>query len=450
MRLRQFWINLMASLWFIPGIIVLGAIWLAIGMVGLDLYFKPGLSETMPLIFGVGAEGSRSTLSTIAGSMSTIAGVVFSITIVALSLASNQYSPRVLRNFMSDRMNQSVLGVFIGIYVYCLLVLRTIRENGEEFIPTFAVLTGVVLALVGMGFLIFFIHHIAASIQAAHILASISKETLRAIEHAFPETLADGEDDTIDGDIGFIAWPTQWQPVPARRSGYIQTVDIGALFAAAKKGRMVIRMERGTGEFVVEDTPLALIDGPDAPDVGIIRRINAAYRLDRQRTVEQDPAFGIRQLVDMAIKALSPGIYDTTTAVMCTHYLTVILVRLCRRRIGAPYRFEDGELRLIIRGASFEILLGNAINQIRSNAEGNVAVLTSLLHMLGAVADMTTSKPRLEMLRDQAAAVVETARRSIPAERDRAAVNSLTRRLVAMLDPEAVFGPAGLSARWRI
>ena len=441
----------MASLWFLPGLIVLGAIGLAIGLVGLEMYFTPELSKSIPIIFGVGSEGSRSTLSTIAGSMITVAGVVFSVTIVALSLASNQYSPRVLRNFMNDHVNQTVLGVFVGIFVYCLLVLRTIRDTGDSaFVPSVAVLAGVGLALIGMGFLIFFIHHIAASIQAAYILSSISQETLAAIDHQFPESLARDEDDAPDGGVGPVAWDTQWQPVPARRSGYVQTVDRDALFAIAKKARVVLRMDRGTGDFVIEDIPIAFIGGPDAPDGKMIRRINNAYTLNRQRTVEQDPAFGIRQIVDMAIKALSPGIYDTTTAVMCVDYLTLIMARLCCRRIVYPYCFEENQLHLIARGPSFSILLGKAVDQIRRNAEGNVAVLSALLRMLGAVAGLTGSPARRKMLRDQAGAVVDTARRTVSADWDRDAINSLIGHLIETLDPDAAAGPAGLSVQWRI
>jgi len=165
----QHWLQEMrASFWFVPAVIVLGAVGLAAAVIGVDANVKLRFVEAWPLLFGAGAAGSRGLLTAVASSMITVAGVVFSITIVALSLTSSQYTSRVLRNFMRDRINQVVLGVFVGIFAYCLVVLRTIRGGDEgAFVPSFAVLGGLLLAFVGIGFLIYFIHHIALSIQAS-------------------------------------------------------------------------------------------------------------------------------------------------------------------------------------------------------------------------------------------------------------------------------------------
>jgi len=255
----------------------------------------------------------------------------------------------VLRNFMRDRANQMVLGVFVGIFAYCLVVLRTIRGGDEgAFVPGLAVLFAVVLAFAGIGVLIFFIHHIGASIQASQIIAAVAKDTLAAVDHLFPEV-----GDPIDEaqEVATAAHGRAGRAVPSRDTGYIQRVSVDALLEIARVRHTIVRMECGVGAFVIEGAPLASlvgIEGSDGIDPDAVRQINAAYTLDRQRTVDQDARYGIRQLVDVALKGLSPGINDVTTAVMCVDYLTEILVRLSGRQLGSPLRSESGELRVIV------------------------------------------------------------------------------------------------------
>jgi uncharacterized membrane protein len=187
-KLHDLWTDLRSSFWFVPAVIVCAAVTLALALIETDRMLVQDVGERWPRLFGAGAAGSRGMLSTIAGSMITVAGVVFSITIVSLSLAASQYSSRVLRNFMRDRTNQTVLGVFVGIFAYCLVVLRTIRGGDEgAFVPALAVLVAVALAFAGIAFLIFFIDHIGSSIQASQIIATVAKETLEAVDHLFPE-----------------------------------------------------------------------------------------------------------------------------------------------------------------------------------------------------------------------------------------------------------------------
>lgn len=186
-RLRQLWEGLHSSFWFLPTCLVVAAGFLAIGLVEVDHRLETDLEEELPRVFAVSAEGAQGMLQAIATSMITVAGVIFSITILILSEVSNQYSPRILRNFVRDRKNQVVLGVFLAIFVYCLVVLRSIYDVGEEkFIPQIAVLGGIGLSLAGIGVLIFFIHHIAYSIQASTILQRATAETLAEINILYP------------------------------------------------------------------------------------------------------------------------------------------------------------------------------------------------------------------------------------------------------------------------
>lgn len=338
--LRGLWSDVRSSLWFLPTLIVLGAILLALALVEIDTILERDQLQGWPRLFGLGAKGSRGMLEVIASSMITVAGVVFSITIVALSLASNQYSSRVLRNFMNDRTNQTVLGIFVGIFAYCLVVLRTIRGGDEgAFVPSLAVLAALALALVGSGYLIFFIHPIAASIQASQILAAIREETQRAIDSLFPQDLGEENEEAPSS----IPQPERdsWFPLLARKTGYIQEGIADSLLAFARDYHAVLRMERGIGEFVIEGAPLGSLSRAREDSEAASRRLHDCFILNRQRTIDQDVGFGLRQLVDVALKALSPSSNDTTTAVMCVKHLTALLVCLGTRRIESPYRFEE-------------------------------------------------------------------------------------------------------------
>ncbi len=428
-KIYHWWQEMRSSFWFVPAMIVLDAVALAAVLIGVDATVDLHIVERWPLIFGAGAAGARGLLTTVASSMITVAGVVFSITIVALALTSSQYTSRVLRNFMRDPINQVVLGVFVGIFAYCLVVLRTIRGGDEgAFVPSLAVLVGLILAFVGIAFLIYFIHHISMSIQASSILAAAAQDTINAVDHLFPNALSKNADEEADGHRAIFLAEHTWTAIPAQKTGYIESVGLDALLALARERGIILRMERGIGEFVVEDTPLISVAGPGELDEQMRDELNALYAISRQRLVEQDVAFGIRQIVDVALKALSPGINDTTTAVMCVDYLTAILVRLSIRRIVTSLRLDQGELRMIVRGPSFESLLAEAFDQIRQNAEANVAVLTRLLQALETIAGHATNTRRRRVLSQQMDLIASTARRTISTPHDMADIDiSLTR-----------------------
>lgn len=392
-ELRALWGSLRESLWFVPTIIVLGAIALAAVMVELSAVVGTEALARWPRVFGVGADGSRSLLSAIAGSMITVAGVTFSMTMVAVTQASAQYSPRVLRNFMRDRANQTILGTFVGIFAYCLVVLRTIRGGDEgSFVPSLAVVMGLVLAMVGIGVLIFFVHHIATILQASEIISRIATDTGRAIDDLYPE-----ERDTDPAE-------ETWRPagtmsahqVPAPETGYLQRVDIAGLVGLAEKHDLAIRLRYEAGDFVTAGLPLAAFvrlagtaEEDGRPPAELAATLSRRFFVNTYRTFEQDAGFGFRQLVDVAMKALSPGINDTSTAVTCVDYLGALLVQLCNRHIGLAHRDEAGTLRVLVPGPTFERLLGLAMDEIRQHAKGNVSVLGRQLDALGLVAGVT-------------------------------------------------------------
>jgi uncharacterized membrane protein len=405
-RLANAWIALRSSLWFLPSVIVGGAVALAAVLIEIDAGLDRSALAQWPRLFGAGAEGTRGMLSAIAGAMITVAGVVFSITIVALSLASSQYTPRMLRNFMRDRSNQVVLGTFVGIYAYCLVVLRTIRGADEgAFVPSLAALGAILLAFVGIALLIHFIHHISSAIQAARILAAIAHETSSAIERTLPERAAPGEDD--DGGGFPVVDPSGQRrtvsAVSAKRSGYILNVASELLVQCACRLDAVVRLPRRVGDFVVAGQPLVIVEGGKPIDDALAASMRNAVSVGDQRTVEQDVAFGIRQIVDIALKGLSPGINDPTTATMCLDHLSALLVDLAARRYPACRHDDEGHLRVAAERPTFSSLLALAVEEIRLAARGQPVVLRRLIALLVCVADATQAPARRATLRAQLA-----------------------------------------------
>ena len=421
-RLTQLSNTLRSSFWFVPSLMVAISIVLATVLVEAESAVSDRWLAQWPRLFGAGAEGARQMLSTLAGSMMSVMGVTFSMTLVALALASSQYTSRILRNFMGSRATQSTLGIFAGIFTYCLIVLRTVRGGSEgEFVPSLALFFAFVLALGGIGVLIFFIHHIASSIQASSIIASVAQETVAAVDRLFPEQLGHGP----DGDERQMPRPLEersWRAVPAQVSGYIQSVDDDALLCLARDRKTIVRMERGIGGFVVHNAALASLALEHPPDRGTIAALNASYSISRHRTVNQDPGFGVRQIVDMALKALSPGVNDTSTAVMCVDYLTAILARLASRQFPASRRYEGDELRVITIAPTFEGLLADSFDQIRRSAEGNVAVMARMLGALETIGSLTGSPRRRRALREHVQWIAEMADRTIESAHDRARI----------------------------
>lgn len=400
---RQALIELRSSFWFLPALIVIVLIGVALAVIEMDRQFGDVLMQWSPRWFDNDPEGARSILQAIAGSMATVAGVVFSITIVALTLASTQYSPRVMRNFMRDRFNQAMLGIFIGVFIYCLVVMRSISGGNGTFVPSLALLVALVLAIVASGTFIFFIHHIAASIQASELTKAITKETSVALNEAFPPG------GSIQQESGQgLEQEMTWQPLPAQDVGYIQTVDLQALVDFACAHDTIVRMDCGVGDFVAPGWAMASIASVEPVSSTMVEEINLIYAIDGYRTIDQDAAYGFRQLVDIALKALSPGINDTTTAVTCIEHLTALLSHCAPYPERTPWQRRDGVLRLIEKPHSFAYLVALAFEQIRENAKANTEILLRLMAAVERVSDWIGNFDRLPPLQEQLQAIAET------------------------------------------
>jgi uncharacterized membrane protein len=387
-------------------LIIAAAILLAFGLIELQWKYQLALIANWPRLFAAEPRGSEAMLSAIAASMITVAGVVFSITIVALAQASTQYSPRVLRNFMRDKRNQVVLGFFVGVFAYCLVLLRNISWDQEQHrIPSLAIFVAFLLALAAIGFLIFFIHHIASSIQASTMTHSITAETLKVIDRMFPEGQSRPE---ASEEVRPTRLPhPQWHAIPAEDFGYIQSIETERLFKLACKRQIVIRLEQPVGGFALKGRPLAWVCGCGPADTELVRQVNRNFAIDAHRTVDQDPAFGVQQLSDIAVKALSPGINDTTTAITAIDYLSELFCSMAGRKLE-PRRWFDGELvRIITCPFNFPGVLDSALEPILENAEGNRSVMHHILDALKRVGEAASLAEYREALRHQASCVAQ-------------------------------------------
>ena len=398
-------------------------------------------------LFGGGAEGARGVLTAIAGSLITVTGTVFSVTIVALQLASSQFTPRLLRSFVGDRVNQAVLGVFIGTFTYTLLVLRTIHTSAggaETFVPQVGVTVAVALLLVSIGALIVFINHAAHSIQASVILHRETERTLAHIRERFPENVgrpAAGDDAESAGESA--APPAL---VTAVEAGYLQAVQADPLWrlgAGRSPGALTIRMELHVGAFTIPGKPLASVWPADALDERVVRAVREAFVLGPERTPEQDVEYGLVELSDIAVKALSPGINDPTTAMQSIDRLTQVLAALGSRRDRALRRASpDGTVRLLVRDTPFERAAGLAFDQIRHFGADNPAIAKKLLEALADLAGVLPAHAR-PALQDQAESVARAARRSIHDPVELALVERLAARALAAARAPDVRGARG-------
>lgn len=405
--LLTYWDRIRSSFWFIPSLMLATAAALAFGMVTLDQHVPPRWLADMHWVYNGGAEGAGTVLGTIAGSMISIAGVVFSLTLVALTVASSQFGPRLLRNFMRDKSNQVVLGAFVSTFLYCLLVLRTIRrDSGDEFVPHVSITVGVLFAILSVGVLIHFIHHVSVSIQADEIISRVSRELSANITRLFPEHIGEPRDDAT-GKASPAQPPADFEarsrPVHAPIDGYLQIVDATSMLELAAREDLLIRIERRPGHYLVAGGLVARVFPAEKCSDEIADAVRAAFAFGHQRTSAQDVEFSINQLVEIAARALSPGVNDPFTAITCVHRLGSALCQLARREMPSSHRLdEDGRLRVIAPVTDPSGLIDAAFNQIRQYARANAAVTLSLLETIADVARSTRREDYLRPLRRQA------------------------------------------------
>lgn len=432
-KLSQVWDALRSSYWFVPTLMAGCAIALAFGMVTLDQSGKSGPIEQLGWIYAGGPDGARTVLSTIAGSMITVAGTAFSIVIVALQLASSQFGPRLMRNFMQDRGNQVVLGTFIATFIYCLLVLRTVRgDNYGVFVPQIAVTVGILLAIASIGVLIYFIHHASVSIQVWNVIQEVSHDLNKSIDQLFPEQIGHGISQkrrwVEEIPVGF---EQESASILATHSGYLQTINDKQLMKIARSHNLLLRLKYRPGKFIVQDTELAFVWPGERANQKLTKQINDAFVLGMQRTEDQDVEFSIQQLVEIAVRALSPGINDPFTAIQCIDQLTAALCRISKRDFPSPYRYDqDNKLRVIANPVTFANLIDDAFNEIRIYGCSDVAVTKRVLESIALIASQTHNQQERSVLLHHANVIKRGSQEALSQECDR---NTIEERYLAAI-----------------
>jgi uncharacterized membrane protein len=409
MALRQRFLtaieDIRASYWFIPLLMAVCGLALALVAVIVDARLGDDWLGQYKWLYGSRPEGARAMLSTIAGSTITVAGVVFSITLAAVTYASGQFGPRLLGNFMRDRGNQVTLGTFIGTYLYCLVVLRTIRSAGEDrvqlgdpvrdsFVPHIAMFGGLALAITSTAVLIYFVHHVTSGIHINNVIAQVGRDLIADIR-------ARREDD----EPGAIQPPPatgQFTPVAAPRTGYIETVDFTALAEIASRHESAVRMVRSPGDFVSSGWPvLELRSDADAPEK-FAAECCEVIAIGNQRTGQQDRLFAIDELVEIAARALSPGVNDPFTAIACLDWLSAALHEI---DLGPPPREvladSDGTPRVVTRPLHFADYLHAAFGKLRRYVGLDPNARASALRSLEELARNASVREHRDLLQQE-------------------------------------------------
>jgi uncharacterized membrane protein len=416
---------LRTNLWLVPTIEMVLAVLLFALMHVLDRAAYNGTLSLPSFVNSDSADAAREILTAVAAAVITVVTLVFSITIVTLTLASTQFGPRMLRNFIRDRITQLTLGSFVATFVYSILVLVSIGASGHgEFVPHLSITVCLALVVVNVAVLVVFIDHIAKSIQLPRVIASIAGDLSRAIEADSGGGIGSGRKagwslaevmTRLDDDSGVVV---------ATSSGYLQFVRLDALIASAAVSHAVIRLLHRPGHFVVAGEPLAHV-WPAASAPAVARALGGAHATGPHRTLTQDLSFAVDQLVEIAIRALSPAVNDTFTALACIDWLGDGLCKIAERwHPAAVHRDETGHVRVIVVTIEFRRLVERAHDKIRQASRAMPAVMIRQLDGISKIIAHTSSQAQREVLLEQADMILRASEESVPEAADRADVLS--------------------------
>jgi uncharacterized membrane protein len=427
------------TFWVVPTATVVVALALFLVTYQFDSRVAAGSLALPRWAIAGGADAARQVLIGIAAAVITVAGVVFSITILALQLASQQFGPRMLRNFIRDRGTQVSLGAFVATFVYSVLTLGSIAHQSRDFVPHISVTLALVLTLGDLGVLIYFIHHVATSIQLTNVVAGIARDfrsTLRELSQEAVRTRSSAvsrgpEIEEVRSRLEAGA------PVPARTSGFLQAVGHDRLVRIAASSDAIISLLHRPGHFVVEGQALAVV-WPANAAADVSKALTREHIVGSNRTLTQDPGFAVDQLAEVAIRALSPAVNDTFTALNCIDWLGDCLCRVARDPLpDGIYRDVDGVVRLVDRVITFDRLVKGACDKIRQAGRGMPAVLIRQLENLQKVAFAIGSRGDRRAVAAHAEMILRASEESVQDPSDRDDVRSVYDALRAELGDAA-------------
>jgi uncharacterized membrane protein len=420
---------LRTNLWLVPAIEVLGAAVLFAATYALDRAAYNGVFGVPGWAIAGGPDVARTVLTAIAAAVITVVGVVFSIVIVALTLTSSQFGPRMLRNFIRDRGTQLTLGTFVATFVYAVLTLGSIGKGSHgPFVPHISVTVTLALMLADLAVLIYFLHHIAIQIQLPQVIAGIAGDLQSAIElqAGDPSEGADAElasalITNMDGQGGVVTAP---------RSGYLQYLEHGTLVSIAAEVGAVIHVLFRPGHFIVQGQQYATVWPADFAD-RVTSELARAHVTGPYRTLAQDVSFGMDQLVEICIRALSAAINDTFTALTCIDWIGDSLCKVTGRwQPTRVYRDDDGAVRVITTETTWARLVQRAFDKVRQASRGMPAVMIRQLDALAKVMERTTTEVDRHVLLEQAAMIERLSAATVDEPTDRADISRAYQRVV--------------------
>jgi len=394
-KILFFWKELGATFWFLPVLIISFSVLLAFSLVYLDNSITISREGWIRFFLVESSDSARSILSTISSAMMGVAGTVFSITLVVLTLASSQFGPRLIKNFMYIRLNQVVLGLYISTYLYCLLVLNSISgSNGYTFIPSISILVAIIAAVVNIILLIIFIHQIAISIQADKVVSDISESVFKQVKKLFPEKIGEEKENEENVDTtAVIAGYQNRTSIKSPKRGYLQYVDGEGLIKIISKHDALLELYYRPGKHLVEDAEIGLLYSNDKWEKQEFKKIFNHFVIGKTKTSQQDLEYSIHQMVEIAARALSTGVNDPYTAITCIDNLTSIMCYLAEAKFPAKYRYDEvGNLRIIADTLDFEGILDTAFNQIRQFSEDSPAVIIRMIEALTTIFEFTSKE----------------------------------------------------------
>lgn len=427
-KVSFFWNELTSTFWFIPVLILFSSVLLSMIMVYLDSIFIFDQKGVLRYFMVDSSDSARSILTTISGAMIGVAGTVFSVTLVALTLASSQFGSRLIRNFMYVRLNQVVLGSYISTYLYSLLILNSVKEvDGYVFIPSLSILVAILAAAANIVLLIIFIHQIAISIQADHIISDISDFISKQVNTLFPEKM--GMDEKHEDKIDVQSFQSKYSEVikiKSPKNGYLQYVDSKSLMDIVTKKNGLLELDFRPGGYLVEGLDIGKFYFNGETNEDIIKDIAHHFVIGKAKTAQQDLEYSIHQMVEIAVRALSPGINDPYTAITCIDNLTATMCYLTQAKFPGKFRFdEENELRIIADAIDFKGVLDAAFNQIRQFSGGSTAVIIRLMEALITIYSLSKKEKHKEAVIKHADMVLSIGKLTIKEKND---IEDLTRR----------------------
>jgi uncharacterized membrane protein len=417
--LHAAWERVSGSYWFVPSLAAVGAVLLSVATINLDAYVGDEPLAEVDLIPVVRSEGARAVLTTVASSMITVGSIVFSLTLLVLTQASSQFGPRLLVNFMHDRTNQIVLGTFVATFVYALLVLRVVTGGHEDlgverFVPQISVFVALLLTFVTIGALIYFFHHVAESVRVTHVLSDVGRQLERTID-ALPEE--DGVAPDVRGELTRFA--VDGGVAIGRRSGYLQEVRTETLVRIAQERDAVVRLIPPVGSFLIRGAPVAEVHPATATDA-VAEDLHQALVLGEDRSLTQDTGFLFDELLEIALRALSPSMHDPFTARSCIDRIAQGLLLLDGRRLPkAVHRDDAGNVRAIMTVPDKGVLARRLFAELRRAGRHDLMVVKHLVATLTVLEAQATDHATVSAVAKELAATVAEAGAELSEHDDR-------------------------------